>query len=42
MPLLGGIGRLRGRACVVLGQEKGADTAARIKHNFGMPRPEGS
>ena len=39
--MVGGIGRLSGRACVVLGQEKGADTAARIRHNFGMPRPEG-
>jgi acetyl-CoA carboxylase carboxyl transferase subunit alpha len=39
--MIGGIGRLRGRACVFLGQEKGADTDARLKHNFGMPRPEG-
>lgn len=39
--MVGGIGRLRGRACVFLGQEKGADTDARLKHNFGMPRPEG-
>jgi acetyl-CoA carboxylase carboxyl transferase subunit alpha len=39
--MVGGIGRLRGRHCVVLGQEKGADTEARLKHNFGMPRPEG-
>ena len=40
--MVGGIGRLRGRACVVLGQETGADTTARIKHNLGMLRPEGS
>jgi acetyl-CoA carboxylase carboxyl transferase subunit alpha len=39
--MIGGIGRLRGRACVFLGQEKGADTDGRLKHNFGMPRPEG-
>jgi acetyl-CoA carboxylase carboxyl transferase subunit alpha len=39
--LLGGFGRFRGQSCVVLGQEKGTDTASRIKHNFGMPRPEG-
>ena len=39
--MIGGIGRLRGRACVFLGQEKGADTDSRLKHNFGMPRPEG-
>src|SRR5512143_1694986 len=39
--MIGGIGRLRGRACVLLGQEKGSDTDARLKHNFGMPRPEG-
>ena len=37
----GGIGRLRGRSAVVLGTEKGADTGARVKHNFGMAKPEG-
>ncbi|MEM7567725.1 MAG: acetyl-CoA carboxylase carboxyltransferase subunit alpha [Pseudomonadota bacterium] len=37
----GGLGRFRGRPIVVLGQEKGSDTGARIKHNFGMARPEG-
>ncbi|MBK8174610.1 MAG: acetyl-CoA carboxylase carboxyltransferase subunit alpha [Rhodospirillales bacterium] len=36
-----GIGRLGGRACMFIGQEKGADTEGRLKHNFGMPRPEG-
>ena len=36
--MIGGIGRLRGRACVFLGQEKGSDTDSRLKHNFGMPR----
>jgi acetyl-CoA carboxylase carboxyl transferase subunit alpha len=39
--MVGGLGRLRGRSCLILGQEKGADTDARLKHNFGMPRPEG-
>ena len=39
--IVGGIGRLDGRSIVVLGQEKGDDTEARIKHNFGMARPEG-
>lgn len=39
--LIGGLGRLRGRSCVILGQEKGHDTTSRIAHNFGMARPEG-
>lgn len=39
--ILGGIGRFRGRSCVVIGHEKGGDTQERIKHNFGMARPEG-
>jgi acetyl-CoA carboxylase carboxyl transferase subunit alpha len=39
--ILGGIGRFRGYSCVVLGQEKGADTNERVAHNFGMARPEG-
>jgi acetyl-CoA carboxylase carboxyl transferase subunit alpha len=39
--ILGGMGRLNGRAVMVLGHEKGNDTAARLKHNFGMARPEG-
>jgi acetyl-CoA carboxylase carboxyl transferase subunit alpha len=39
--VLGGIARFRGRSVVVLGTEKGADTEARVKHNFGMARPEG-
>ncbi|MBI4031382.1 MAG: acetyl-CoA carboxylase carboxyltransferase subunit alpha [Proteobacteria bacterium] len=37
----GGLGRFRGISCVVLGQEKGSDTDSRIRHNFGMARPEG-
>ena len=39
--LLGGLGRFKGRACVIMGQEKGDDTQTRIKHNFGMTKPEG-
>jgi acetyl-CoA carboxylase carboxyl transferase subunit alpha len=39
--VIGGFGRFRGRAVCVVGQEKGADTPTRIKHNFGMARPEG-
>ncbi|MDY0028522.1 MAG: acetyl-CoA carboxylase carboxyltransferase subunit alpha [Pseudobdellovibrionaceae bacterium] len=39
--LIGGLGRFNGRSVVVLGQEKGNDTESRIKHNFGMARPEG-
>ncbi|MBX9943013.1 MAG: acetyl-CoA carboxylase carboxyltransferase subunit alpha [Reyranella sp.] len=39
--LVGGLGRLSGRSIVVLGQEKGDDTESRIKHNFGMMKPEG-
>ncbi len=39
--VVGGIGRFRGQSVVVIGQEKGADTQSRLKHNFGMARPEG-
>jgi len=39
--ILGGIGRFRGRSVVVLAHEKGADTETRLKHNFGMAKPEG-
>jgi acetyl-CoA carboxylase carboxyl transferase subunit alpha len=39
--VVGGLGRLEGRSIVVLGQEKGDDTESRLKHNFGMARPEG-
>lgn len=39
--IVGGIGRFRGRSVVILGHEKGHDTESRIKHNFGMARPEG-
>ncbi len=39
--VIGGLGRFRGRSVVLIGQEKGADTEDRIRHNFGMARPEG-
>jgi len=39
--LLGGLGRFNGQSCVIMGHEKGDDTESRIKHNFGMARPEG-
>jgi acetyl-CoA carboxylase carboxyl transferase subunit alpha len=39
--LIGGFGRFRGESICVIGQEKGATTDSRIKHNFGMARPEG-
>ena len=41
LAILGGIGRIDGRSCVVLGQERGHDTETRVRHNFGMARPEG-
>ena len=39
--VVGGLGRFEGQAVVVIGQEKGSDTASRLKHNFGMAKPEG-
>lgn len=39
--IIGGLGRFRGQPVVVMGQERGHDTESRIKHNFGMARPEG-
>jgi acetyl-CoA carboxylase carboxyl transferase subunit alpha len=39
--IVGGLGRFRGRSCVVIGQEKGSDTETRVRHNFGMAKPEG-
>ncbi len=39
--IIGGLGRFRGRSAVIIGQEKGAEIESRMKHNFGMPRPEG-
>jgi acetyl-CoA carboxylase carboxyl transferase subunit alpha len=39
--ITGGFGRFQGRSVCVIGQEKGSDTETRLKHNFGMARPEG-
>jgi acetyl-CoA carboxylase carboxyl transferase subunit alpha len=39
--LQAGFGRFNGQPVAVLGQEKGSNTETRLKHNFGMPRPEG-
>ncbi|MGG5823742.1 acetyl-CoA carboxylase carboxyltransferase subunit alpha [Falsiroseomonas sp. HW251] len=39
--VVAGLGRFRGHAVAVLGTEKGRDTEGRVKHNFGMARPEG-
>ncbi len=39
--IIGGLGRMNGRKVVLIGHEKGDDTASRLKHNFGMARPEG-
>lgn len=39
--VVGGLGRFRGRPVVAIGQEKGAETESRVRHNFGMARPEG-
>jgi acetyl-CoA carboxylase carboxyl transferase subunit alpha len=41
LAILGGIGRFRGTAVIVIGHERGHDTESRLKHNFGMARPEG-
>jgi acetyl-CoA carboxylase carboxyl transferase subunit alpha len=39
--IMGGLGRFRGQPAMIIGQEKGHDTTTRIKHNFGLARPEG-
>ena len=39
--VVGGLGRFNRRSVVVLGTERGSDTETRVKHNFGMARPEG-
>jgi len=39
--ILGGPGRFRGQPVMVIGHEKGSDTETRLRHNFGMARPEG-
>jgi acetyl-CoA carboxylase carboxyl transferase subunit alpha len=39
--IVGGLGRFRGLSVMAIAHEKGGDTEARVKHNFGMARPEG-
>jgi acetyl-CoA carboxylase carboxyl transferase subunit alpha len=39
--IVGGLARLNGQACVVIGHQKGRDTKEKLLRNFGMPRPEG-
>jgi len=39
--IIGGLGRIGGKAVVVIGHQKGRDTKEKIHRNFGMPRPEG-
>ena len=40
--IVGGLGRIDGRAVVIIGHQKGRDTKAKVRRNFGMPRPEGN
>ncbi|HUC60651.1 MAG TPA: acetyl-CoA carboxylase carboxyltransferase subunit alpha [Alphaproteobacteria bacterium] len=39
--IVGGLGRIGGRTAMIMGHEKGFDTETRVKHNFGMAKPEG-
>jgi acetyl-CoA carboxylase carboxyl transferase subunit alpha len=39
--IVGGLARFKGRSVVVIGTEKGHDTDTRLRHNFGMAKPEG-
>lgn len=39
--IIGGIGRLKDRSVMIIGQQKGNDLDSRVKHNFGMAKPEG-
>lgn len=39
--VVGGLGRFRGQSVVVIGNEKGSGTEGRVRHNFGMAKPEG-
>jgi len=41
LAIVGGFGRFKGQPICVMGQEKGSDTQSRLRHNFGMARPEG-
>jgi acetyl-CoA carboxylase carboxyl transferase subunit alpha len=39
--IVGGVGRLEGKPVVFIGHQKGRDTKARVRRNYGMPKPEG-
>ncbi|MFL6748170.1 MAG: acetyl-CoA carboxylase carboxyltransferase subunit alpha [Sphingomicrobium sp.] len=39
--IIGGLARIEGRKVMLIGHEKGDDTASRLRHNFGMAKPEG-
>jgi acetyl-CoA carboxylase carboxyl transferase subunit alpha len=39
--IVGGLARIDGRSMMVIGHEKGRDTKAKVRRNFGMPKPEG-
>jgi acetyl-CoA carboxylase carboxyl transferase subunit alpha len=39
--IIGGLARIEGRRVMIIGHEKGDDTASRLRHNFGMAKPEG-
>jgi acetyl-CoA carboxylase carboxyl transferase subunit alpha len=39
--ILGGVGRINGRAVMFIGHQKGRDTKERVRRNYGMPKPEG-
>jgi acetyl-CoA carboxylase carboxyl transferase subunit alpha len=39
--IVGGLGRINGRAVMIIGHQKGRDTKTKVRRNFGMPRPEG-
>ena len=39
--IIGGLGRFRDTSVLFMGHEKGAETSSRVRHNFGMARPEG-
>ena len=39
--IVGGIGRIDGRAVMFIGHQKGRDTKERVRRNYGMPKPEG-
>jgi acetyl-CoA carboxylase carboxyl transferase subunit alpha len=41
LAIIGGLGQFHGRTVMIMGHEKGADTQGRLKHNFGMAKPEG-